>query len=299
MKREIVVEAPAKINLTLDILGKRADGYHELETVMHQISLVDRIHIFPHQLGIILDTNSSEIPRDADNLAYRAANVIMEKYGHEAGIGIFIEKDIPVGAGLAGGSSDAAAVLLGINHLLELRLERELLLELAAGLGSDVPFCLAGMPLQEKPDKSLGVTGTTVLARGRGELMSLLPAVFLPNIVLVKPDFQLSTTEVYRDFRMEGVAEHPDTSSFIEAWAQGNNHDIARRMVNVLESVSITQRPEIGQLKERLLQLGAAHSLMSGSGPSVFGIFDNAESAKAAVEVLKKDYREVFLVSSY
>jgi len=299
MQREIIVEAPAKINLTLDILGKRADGYHELETVMHQISLVDRIHLFPRQAGIALDTDSSEIPHDADNLAYRAAQSLLDKYGCKAGIGIFIEKNIPVGAGLAGGSTDAAAVLLGIDYLLELGLEREILLDLAAGLGSDVPFCLAGMPLRQKSAGCLAVSGTTVLARGRGELMTPLPMVFLPHIVLVKPDFQLSTAEVYRGFRLEGVKEHPDTGSFVADWNQGNKQDIAGHMVNVLESVSITQKPEIGYLKESLLEMGALKALMSGSGPSVFGIYDNAEQAEAAVRLLKKDYREVFLVSSY
>lgn len=299
MHSEIIVEAPAKINLTLDILGKRADGYHELETVMHQISLVDRIHLFPRQSGIALDTDSSEIPRDTDNLAYQAAQSLLAEYGAKAGIGIFIEKNIPVGAGLAGGSTDAAAVLLGIDYLLELGLDREILLDLAAGLGSDVPFCLAGMPLRQKSAGCLGVTGATVLARGRGELMSPLPAVLLSHIVLVKPDFQLSTAEVYRGFRLEGVNEHPDNNSFIEAWTQGDKRVIARGMVNVLETVSIMQRPEIGHLKERLLEMGALRALMSGSGSSVFGIFETAEQAEAAVRVLKEDYREVFLVSSY
>jgi len=299
MDREIIVEAPAKVNLTLDILGKRPDGYHELETVMHQITLTDRVHLFSNQHGIILDTNSSDIPRDQNNLAYRAAELAMGKYGRGEGISIFIEKNIPVGAGLAGGSTDAAAVLLGLDHLMDWHLSRESLLEMGAALGSDVPFCMLGMPLQKKADNCFAVAGATALAQGRGEIMSPLPKQIIRHIVLVKPPFQMSTAEVYRAFRMEGVLEHPDTGVFLETWAGGDNSDIARRMVNVLETVSVAQKPEIGQLKQRLVQLGAVQALMSGSGPSVFGIFETEDSAQAAVSALKKDYREVFLVSSY
>ncbi|MGE5390651.1 MAG: 4-(cytidine 5'-diphospho)-2-C-methyl-D-erythritol kinase [Deltaproteobacteria bacterium] len=299
MDREIIVEAPAKINLTLDILGKRADGYHELETVMHQISLADRVHLFPHRQGIILDTNSSEIPHDQNNLAYRAAELALGKYGDREGIGIFIEKNIPVGAGLAGGSTDAAAVLLGLDHLMGWHLSEGSLLDMAAALGSDVPFCMLGMPLLKRSDNRYAVTGATALARGRGEIMSPLPAKVIHNIVLVKPAFQMSTAEVYRDFRMERVGEHPDTGIFIETWAGGDNKDIARYMVNVLETVSVAKKPEIGQLKQRLVQMGAACALMSGSGPSVFGIFEARAQAETAVLELKKDYQEAFLVSSY
>jgi len=299
MDREIIVEAAAKVNLTLDILGKRADGYHELETVMHQISLVDRIHLFPHQQGIMLDTNSSELPHDQSNLAYRAAAMAMGKYGQGEGIGIFIEKNIPVGAGLAGGSTDAAAVLLGLDHLLDWHLSAETLLEMAATLGSDVPFCMLGMPIKKKPDSCYGVTGATALARGRGEIMTPLPPRVIHNIVLVKPAFQMSTAEVYQDFSMERVEGRPATASFVKAWSFGDDREIAGHMVNVLESVSLGRKPEIGQLKQRLQQLGAAHALMSGSGPTVFGIFAARSAAEEAVRVLKKDYREVFLVSSY
>lgn len=298
MDREIIVEAAAKINLTLEIKGKRADGYHELETVMHQISLVDRIHLFPHRNGIQLDTDSSEIPRNENNLAYRAAELALGKYGGIEGIGIFIEKNIPVGAGLAGGSTDAAAVLLGINHLLAWELSPEALLDMGAMLGSDVPFCMLGMPLAPKAD-AWGVTGSTAIVRGRGERLSVLPALTLHHIVVVKPDFQMSTAEVYREFRMDRVDEHPDTEAFVRAWAAGSDAEAARQMVNVLESVSLVRKPEIGLLKQKLLQMGAVQAVMSGSGPSVFAIFATGSGAEAAVQTLKRDYREVFLVSSY
>lgn len=298
MNKEIIVEAAAKINLTLEIKGKRADGYHELETVMHQISLVDRIHLFPHQNGIQLDTDSSEIPRDKSNLAYRAAGLALEKYGRGEGIGIFIEKNIPVGAGLAGGSTDAAAVLLGLNHLLAWELSPEVLLEMGAMLGSDVPFCMLGMPLEPKADV-WAVTGSTAIARGRGEVLSPLPSLTLQNVVVVKPDFQMSTAEVYRDFRMDRVNEHPDTDAFMQAWEAGSDIGAARQMVNVLESVSLVQKPEIGLLKQKLLQMGAVQAMMSGSGPSVFAVFAARSEAETAMQTLKRDYREVFLVSSY
>lgn len=299
MDREIIVEAPAKINLTLDILGKRADGYHELETVMHQISLADRIHLFPHQQGITLDTNSSDIPHDENNLAYQAAKLAMENYGGREGIGIFIEKNIPVGAGLAGGSTDAAAVLLGLDLLMGWHLSKDALLEMAEALGSDVPFCMLGMPLHKQQNNCYAVKGSTALARGRGEIMSPLPVKIIPNMVLVKPPFEMSTAEVYRSFKMERVKEHPNTDVFIEAWAAGDNMDMARHMVNVLETVSLEQKPEIGQLKQRLMQMGAVSALMSGSGPSVFGIFETRAGAETAVLALNEEYREVFLVSSY
>lgn len=299
MSREIIVEAAAKINLTLGILGKREDGYHELETIMHQVALVDRIHLSPNPKGIELDSNSRDIPLDETNLAFRAAKLMVEKNGQKAGVSIFIEKNIPVGAGLAGGSTDAAAVLLGLNSLFKYDLSREALLDMAAILGSDVPFCLVGMPLREKSHNIFGVNGATALARGRGEILSGLPGVKLRNIVIVKPDFQMSTAEVYGAFRLDKVKQFPDTEAFLQSWMTGDNAAIAHQMVNVLESVSIPRRAEIGVLKERLVEMGAANAIMSGSGPSVFGIFADKPQALDAARTLKREYQETYLVSSY
>lgn len=284
MGKRMIIEAPAKINLILDIKGKRPDGYHELETVMHQISLADRIILNPCASGIKLGINSGLVPYNESNLAYRAASVFFQKNGFKGGIEIFIEKNIPVGAGLAGGSTDAAAVLLGINEIYEYNLSEELLLEMAAELGSDVPFC---------------VLGSSALARGRGEILTPLPSAVFLEIVLVKPDFQLSTAEVYSKFELAKVEQFPDTRAFLAAWGRGDVEDIAVNMVNVLESVSIRIHPEIAVIKERLKELGALNAVMSGSGPSVFGIFKERKGAAQAAETLRKWYSEVYLVSSY
>jgi 4-diphosphocytidyl-2-C-methyl-D-erythritol kinase len=283
MRDKLIVEAPAKVNLTLDVKGKRTDGYHELETVMHQISLRDRIYLERLDQGIRLITNSALLSDGEENLAYRAAQLLFTEYGIKAGIGIFIEKNIPVGAGLAGGSTDAAAVLRGVNQLLGLPATEPALLDLAAKLGSDVPFCLQG---------------GTALARGRGEILTGVEHRRL-EMVLVKPDFQLSTAEVYRSLRMDRIEFRPDHAAFFDAW---NNYDIigiAKNSRNVLETVSIGQYPQISVIKQELIRLGALNAVMSGSGPTVCGIFLTREEGCKAWQQMKQQYKESYLVSSY
>ncbi|MEN6349090.1 MAG: 4-(cytidine 5'-diphospho)-2-C-methyl-D-erythritol kinase [Syntrophomonas sp.] len=287
MGSRIEIEAPAKVNLTLDVKGKRADGYHELETVMHQIDLVDRISIgVTDDAGtrIKLTSNSGDIPGDESNLAWRAAQIFLDRNHLRAGVEIFIEKNIPVGAGLAGGSTDAAAVIQGLNALLGCRFEKKALLEMAAFIGSDVPFCLLG--------------GTAV-ARGRGEILEPLYMKGPLFMVLVKPDFGISTAEVYQGLDLNNVAEWPDTTAFLKAWEKYDIINLSKNLANVLESVSISKHPEIKTIKEMLINEGAINALMSGSGPSVFGIFETVERAQNAAEIMKNNYREVFLVSSY
>lgn len=284
MRRNIILKAPAKVNLTLDVKGKRSDGYHELETVMHQVNLLDIIIISQAAGGIQIKSNSSLIPTNEENLAYQAAEMILGEYAHKEGVEIYIEKNIPVGAGLAGGSTDAAAVILGINQLYDLGLEEEELLEMAASIGSDVAFCLAG---------------GSKLARGRGEILSKLPQRMIPYIILVKPDFQLSTAEVYRELDLTQVEEFPDNAAFLAAWEAYDIINIARNMRNVLETVSIRKYPEIAAIKAELLETGALNALMSGSGPSVMGIFMEEEQALKAREKFQTRYQEVFLLSSY
>ena len=284
MRRSIIIEAPAKVNLTLDVKGKRSDGYHELETVMHQVNLLDIIKISQAVGGIKIKSNSSLIPTNEENLAYQAAEMILGEYAHKEGVEIYIEKNIPVGAGLAGGSTDAAAVIQGINQLYDLGLEEEELLEMAASIGSDVAFCLAG---------------GSKLARGRGEILSKLPQRMIPYIILVKPDFQLSTAEVYRELDLTQVEEFPDNAAFLAAWEAYDIINIARNMRNVLETVSIRKYPEIAAVKAELIETGALNALMSGSGPSVMGIFVDEEPAIKAREKFQTRYQEVFLLSSY
>lgn len=309
MIETMVIEAPAKINLMLDIKGKRSDGYHELETVMHQINLVDRVHIQRRPQGISLESNSREIPHDSSNLAYEAAQLILTTYGQGEGAAIFIEKNIPVGAGLAGGSTDAAAVLKGINILYNYNISVARLTYIAARIGSDVPFCLQGTPrivmdqVDEKDDLNIknggGISGASCLARGRGELLTPLPTRFLPWILLVKPDFQLSTAEVYGKFEIDNVHILPDLNAFIKAWEIYDIIELSRHCENVLEIVSTSLYPEIIVIKEKLEKLGAIKATMSGSGPAVFGIFDRSEDALAALQVMRQSYPETYLVSSY
>lgn len=294
----ITIEAPAKINLTLDIKGKRSDGYHELETVMHQVDLFDRITLEPRTSGIEIATNSSFIPLGPENLAYKAALMILSKCQPGVGVKIFIEKNIPVGAGLAGGSTDAAAVLAGINHLYNCRFSRQQLLEMAAAIGSDVAFCLSGEYFEPRPAELLS-RGATAMARGRGELLESLATRIIPYILIVKPDFDLSTAEVYSELDLSAVEEFPDTGNFLQVWNKGDIINISVYMANVLESVSIRKKPEIGIIKSRLIKMGALTALMSGSGPSVFAIFPDNEIACRAYQAFKNEYQEVYLLSSY
>jgi len=284
MKMQLELEAPAKVNLTLNVIGKRADGYHELETVMLQINLRDKIFLQTGGSGIKVTTNSTEIPDNEENLAFQAAHLLYSKYSLPTGLQIFIEKNIPVGAGLAGGSTDAAAVIKGINELFDLRLKQEEMLQLGLMIGSDVPFCLLG---------------GAALARGRGEILTPLPAGPRMEMVLVKPEYQLSTREIYRDFRMERVQEKPDNVAFLEAWRQCDMIGIVAEMKNVLETVSLEKCPEINIIKDKLAVLGAQRTLMSGSGPSVVGVFMSRDEAHNAWGIIKDQYRESYLVSSY
>ena len=284
MNKQLVIEAPAKVNLTLDVLGKRTDGYHELETVMHQISLRDIIYLQSGGHGIKVSSDSLSIPHNEENLAFRAAKLIFGKFSLKEGLQIFIEKNIPVGAGLAGGSTDAAAVIIGLNKMYELNLEQQELLDLGLQIGSDVPFCLQG---------------GTALATGRGETLTMLATGPQLEIVLVKPDFELSTAEVYRDFRLAEVIDRPDNGAFLEAWRKYDMIGLAAQMKNVLETVSLKKCPEIGHIKMRLAELGALQALMSGSGSSVVGLFTDRNKARQAWEIIREQYRESYLVSSF
>lgn len=304
MGNTLIIEAPAKINLTLNIKNKRPDGYHELETVMHQIDLVDRIFIKPRKNGIKLSTDSRIIPDDEENLAYQAAAAILQTYGSGEGIDIFIEKNIPVGAGLAGGSTDAAAVLLGINEIYNYNIPKIGLMKLAEKIGSDVPFCILGaspaVKRGEKPNENgLIRVGATALACGRGEILTPLKSEVTLNMVLVKPDFQLSTAKVYQEFNLNKVQHFPDTIAFLDAWSRYDIINITFNLENVLESVSANKYPQICEIKKELINTGALNAIMSGSGPSVFGIFEKKAKACKAVEILKQRYQEVYLVSSY
>ncbi len=281
---KIIIEAPAKINLTLDVKGKRDDGYHELETVMHPISLVDRLTLTKADDDIRIESNCELLPRGKNNLVYQAAKLFFEKTGRRAGVNVFIEKNIPIGAGLAGGSTNAAGTLLGLNNLYQAHLSPEQLWGLACQLGSDVPFCLIK---------------TSALAQGRGEVLSPLPKIDKLNFLLVKPDFHIATPEIFKKLNLSEIENSPDTKAFLIAWQEYDIIRLASEMVNVLEPVSSAQHPEISAIKNMMKSLGALNAIMSGSGPSVFGVFTDLTQLKNAYQHFKQNYNEVFQVSSY
>ncbi|WP_309091523.1 4-(cytidine 5'-diphospho)-2-C-methyl-D-erythritol kinase [Domibacillus sp.] len=254
---KLMIKAPAKINLTLDVLHKRPDGYHEVEMIMTTVDLADRLELESlNKNEIRIISHNRFVPDDSRNLAYQAARLLKDRYGIKKGVSIQIDKIIPVAAGLAGGSSDAAAALKGLNQLWDLGLSLDELAEIGAEIGSDVSFC---------------VYGGTALATGRGEKIEHLPAP--PNcwVVLAKPTIGVSTGEVYKNLKLDRMMR-PDTRAMIEAIKESNYEKMCRNMGNVLESVTLHAHPEVALIKEQMIRFGADAVLMSGSGPTVFGL---------------------------
>ncbi|OXS73630.1 4-(cytidine 5'-diphospho)-2-C-methyl-D-erythritol kinase [Domibacillus enclensis] len=254
---KLMIKAPAKINLTLDVLHKRPDGYHEVEMIMTTVDLADRLELESLEKNEIrIISHNRFVPDDSRNLAYQAAKLLKERYHIKKGVSIQIDKIIPVAAGLAGGSSDAAAALKGLNQLWDLGLSLDELAQLGAEIGSDVSFC---------------VYGGTALATGRGEKIEHLPSP--PNcwVVLAKPTIGVSTGEVYKNLKLDRM-KRPDTRAMIEAIKENNYEKMCRNMGNVLESVTLQAHPEVALIKEQMIRFGADAVLMSGSGPTVFGL---------------------------
>lgn len=277
----LYVKAPAKINLTLDVLYKRPDHYHEVEMVMTTVDLADRIGLESRADGLIkiLSTNGF-IPNDDRNLAYQAAQLVKDTYNIAAGVTISIEKEIPIAAGLAGGSSDAAATLKGLNKLWGLNLSMDTLAELGAKIGSDVSFC---------------VYGGTALATGRGEKIQHLPAPPTCWVVLAKPKIGVSTAQVYGGLNIDEI-EHPNTKQVIQAIETNDYQLMCDSLGNVLESVTFKLHPEVVMIKEQMKRFGADAVLMSGSGPTVFGLVDNESRLGRVYNGLRGFCDEVFAV---
>ncbi|MCS0791105.1 4-(cytidine 5'-diphospho)-2-C-methyl-D-erythritol kinase [Cytobacillus pseudoceanisediminis] len=254
---KVMVKAPAKINLSLDVLHKREDGYHEVEMIMTTIDLADRLELtLLDKDEIKIVSHNRFVPDDQRNLAYQAAHLLKERFQVKKGVSITIEKAIPVAAGLAGGSSDAAAALRGLNKLWDLGLSLDELAEIGTEIGSDVSFC---------------VYGGTALATGRGEKIQRLPAPPTCWVILAKPFIGVSTADVYRRLDVEQV-QHPNTAGMIEAINAGSYDNVCRNMGNVLEDVTLNMHPEVLQIKDQMKRFGADAVLMSGSGPTVFGL---------------------------
>lgn len=280
----ITVLARAKINLTLDVLGKRPDGYHEVEMVMQSIELHDRMEFISGCGEISLTVEGGEVPEGRDNLVYRAAELIRSYGGVRAGVKIRLKKAIPVAAGLGGGSADAAATLAALNEMWGMGLSLSELMALGEQLGADVPFCLLG---------------GTALARGKGEKIEQLSPCPRLGLVLVKPPFGVSTAAVYRSFNPRLVLKKPDNRAMVEAIRTGNVAGIVENLANALEPVTAKMHPEIMEIKEKLMEAGAMGALMSGSGPTVFGLTPDLASARKVAARYKKSGEQVLVTGTY
>ncbi|UOY91414.1 4-(cytidine 5'-diphospho)-2-C-methyl-D-erythritol kinase [Ectobacillus sp. JY-23] len=254
---KLLVKAPAKINLSLDVLSKRTDGYHDVRMIMTTIDLADRVELTElSEDRIEIVSHNRYVPDDQRNLAYQAAKLIKERYRVDKGVSIAIEKTIPVAAGLAGGSSDAAATLRGLNQLWKLGLSVDELAEIGAEIGSDVSFC---------------VYGGTAIATGRGERIEHIPAPPPCWVILAKPKIGVSTADVYRNLKVDRI-QHPNVDDMIQSIREGDYDGICSSVGNVLEEVTFRMHPEVQHIKEQMKRFGADAVLMSGSGPTVFGL---------------------------
>ena len=290
---ELSIEAFAKINLALDVVDKLPNGYHKVRMIMQTVKIGDEVTIskVPYtgegQSPIELSGDCGDkVPLNEHNLIYKAARLMQEEYGLKDGLKIHLKKRIPIAAGMAGGSTDAAATLKGINILYDLGVEESRLRELGVRLGADVPYC---------------IMGGTALAEGIGEELTSLAPMPDCHLVVVKPPVNVSTAFVYGQIDSYGVERHPDVDGMINAIKLNDLKGVASRLDNVLEQVTISNCPEIREIKEALLQNGALGSLMSGSGPSVFGIFDDEEKAKKATTYMEEHFAssQVFLTKPY
>lgn len=267
-------KAYAKINLALDVLYKRSDGYHEVSMVMQSIDLYDTVTLTKQDKGIRLVTNRDDLPGDSSNLAYQAAHLLQQTYSLTTGVNITLHKKIPIAAGLAGGSSDAAAVLKGMNELFKLELSDLQLMQLGAQLGSDVPFCLSG---------------GTQLASGRGEKLAVLPQLPSCYVVLAKSAIAVSTAWVYQNYLPYHVLRHPDVDSLVAALGEQDLSKVLTSCGNVLESVTFRAYPALAELKEKMARFGMLMSLMSGSGPTIFALTTEKETALRLKADLEKE----------
>ena len=284
---EITLKALAKINLGLDVIRRREDGYHEVRMVMQTIHLYDRLDIVrSHEPGIHIRSNLSFLPVNENNLVYKAGMLLLDEFGITDGVDVRLTKRIPVAAGMAGGSTDAASMLYGMNQIFDLGLSRKELMERGVKIGADVPYCL--------------MRGTA-LAQGIGEKLSQLPPMVKCPVLIAKPAVSVSTKFVYQNLKLDEHTKHPDIDALIGAIKRKDFAGICGNMENVLESVTIPNYPVIEQIKEKMMETGAAQALMSGSGPTVFGLFEDEKTAQHARDVVKESglARQVYLTSIY
>ncbi len=283
----IRLKAMAKINLGLDVVRRRPDGYHEVRMVMQMLHLYDQIYMEKtEQPGIHIRTNLSFLPTDEHNIAYWAAKVLMDAFQIKKGICIDIDKHIPVAAGMAGGSTDCAAVLYGMNRLFRLGLNQKALMDYGVKLGADVPYCLLRQ---------------TALSEGIGEVLTAVPAMPDCPILVAKPSISVSTKHVYENLKLDAHTVHPDIDGIVESLKRQDLYGITDRLGNVLETVTIPEHPVIERIKEQMKVSGAVNALMSGSGPTVFGIFDDEDKAAKAYADMRANglARQIFLTRPF
>lgn len=284
---DISLKALAKINLGLDVVRRREDGYHEVRMIMQTIQLYDRLDIKRTQEpGIQIQTNLSFLPVNENNLIYKAAKLLMDEFSITDGVSVKLDKRIPVASGMAGGSTDAAAMLIGVNRLFSLGLTKRQLMERGVQIGADVPYC---------------IMRGTALAEGIGEALSPLPPMVKCPVLIAKPSISVSTKFVYQNLKLDDTTIHPDIDRLIDDIKAKNLHDIAAHMGNVLETVTIPNYPVIDEIKKHMLSNGAVGAMMSGSGPTVFGLFDDEDTAKKAYKAMRSSHlaRQVYLTSVY
>jgi 4-diphosphocytidyl-2-C-methyl-D-erythritol kinase len=281
--KEIGIDSYSKINLTLNILGKRRDGYHNIETIMQSINLADRIVIREEREGVKIKCSHPLVPTDTQSLIYRTAEKILSKYRIKKGVKIEIDKKIPLASGMAGGSANSASILVGINKLFALNLSHKVLKEIGEELGMDVPFC---------------IQNGTALAYHRGEKVTPLPPMTPPLwVIIINPGFEIPTKWAYNNLNLESIrGEKSNTIAMLKALKDGGLEGIAKNLFNSFEELIITKYREIGEIKDRLIEEGVLGALMSGSGPTVFGIAQNKENALKIYEKLKPEYKLIWVV---
>ena len=292
MIRHLELKAYGKINLGLDVVRRREDGYHEVRMIMQTVRVYDAIELNrTEEEGIRLSTNLYYLPDNENNLGYRAAKLLMDEFGIRDGVEIKMKKFIPVAAGMAGGSSDAAAVLFGVNKMFGLGLSKQELMERGVRLGADVPYC---------------IMRGTALSEGIGEILTPLPPMPQCRVLIAKPAVSVSTKHVYESLNLPslGAEAHPDIDAMRAAIEKKDLSGVVSQLGNVLETVTIPENPVIQTLKDKMMEMGADGSLMSGSGPTVFGLFTNQTAAQAAYEELRygssQDLaKQVYLTSFY
>jgi len=276
----MLLKAYAKINLSLDVVGKREDGYHTLRMIMQTIDLYDILNVKKIYKGIKVVCNRPYVPTDERNLVYKAAELFINTYKIDGGIEIYLKKYIPVAAGMAGGSTDAASALKAMRAFYKPEIEDKELMELGLKIGADIPYC---------------ILGGTALCEGIGEKITRLKPFRNHILVVIKPPFGVSTREVYSNLDINKVIKHPDTELLIKYVEEDNLHGVCRNMKNVLENVTLRKHTTLKNIKKEVLDMGAMGTLMSGSGPTIFAFFEDMLKAQICYDKMKKKYKEVFI----